>query len=294
MNDQPGTLDNRDHAWSGRLLVVGASGFLGSNIVTAHPPDEVIVHSSASSDLAVAGSGYQLVVSSGADTVINCAALADVDACERLPGEASRLNADLPGELASACADLGKTLVHISTDAVFGGAPGPYSSDTEPSPLNVYGRTKLEGEQAVLDAASSALIVRTNIVGWSPSRKRSLLEFFLNRLRDGKTVNGFTDVWFRPVAASSVWPIVARLLSDGATGVIHATGAELISKYDFGRRVAEEFGFSAELVLPTSIADLGLDAVRANRMDVTPSIDDPPTLQQTLELLHRNEPAWRS
>lgn len=266
------------------ILVVGASGFLGANIaLAAGEDDDVIAHSSRMADLLPTGSGEALVESTGAAIVVNCAALADVDGCEREVGLAWRLNAALPGELAAACARTGARFVHISTDAVFGALPGPYLVTSPTGPTNRYGATKLAGEQAVATADPGALVVRTNIVGWSPSGRRSLLEFFVNRLDAHEPVTGFTDAWFRPVAASDMWSIVTRL--GDTAGVVHATGAELVSKYDFGVSVAERFGYDPSLVRPGSLSDGGLDAARAARLDVVPTIDPTPTVDRTLRRL---------
>ena len=273
-----------------RLLIVGARGFLGANLAMASRHDyQVIAHSSTTPiavddiesvvvDLEPAGAAVELVGRVGADLVVNCAALADVDRCERDPTLAARLNAEVPGELAAACRQAGAGFIHISTDAVFGSGSPPFLTTSTPSPVNAYGRSKLDGEQQVLAAMPGALVARTNIVGWSPTGRRSLLEFFHTRLSRGERVAGFTDVVFRPVAASDLWPLLHRLSTDGTRGIWHATGCDLISKFDFGVLVASTFGWPVELVEPTSVAGAGLAAARSGELDVIPSDVDDPTL----------------
>ncbi len=78
--------------------------------------------------------------------------------------------------------------MHISTDAVFDGDRRLYREDDPPNPLSIYARTKLEGEQAVLQPNPQALVARVNLFGWSLSGKRSLAEFFFNNLKRGKSV----------------------------------------------------------------------------------------------------------
>lgn len=270
-----------------RVLIVGASGFLGANIaLAASAGHTVFAHSSALplhiesahsvvANLLLHDSAERLVQSTSPHIVINCAALADIDACDRDPDLAHRLNTDLPGRLAIACRRSGAAMVHISTDAVFGGEPGPYTPTTRPSPINEYGRSKLAGETLVQEELPTALVVRTNIVGWSPTGRRSLLEFFCNRLSQQLPTPGFTDVSFRPVAASDVWSIIAAFLHDarssGSAGVRHATGHTLLSKYAFGRHVAQEFGYDPALVQPASVGDAALTSRRAPSLDVLPS-----------------------
>jgi dTDP-4-dehydrorhamnose reductase len=161
--------------------------------------------------------------------------------------------------------------VHISTDAVFGADHGPSDTSSIPSPINHYGRSKLAGERQVMGAMPAALVVRTNIVGWSPTGGRSLLEFFWSKLDQGESVPGFDDVAFRPFSASDMWSLVSAWLAEGATGLRHATGAELISKHEFGVRVARCFDLDQRLVLRSSVTEANLGAERAPSLDVLPS-----------------------
>src|SRR6185503_4672232 len=125
--------------------------------------------------------------------VINCAGFANVDECERDPERAHLLNAELPRNLAAACAEAGVGLVHISTDSVFDGARGSYTEDDEPAPVNVYAQTKLEAERAVKEQFPDALILRTNFIGLSPSRSVGLADWISSRLESGERIQGFTD-----------------------------------------------------------------------------------------------------
>ncbi len=265
------------------VLVVGAGGFLGANVTLGAVDDsdaEVIAHfrsapvglniPSVSADLSVPGVAGVLVRDVCPTMVINCAALADVDACERDPRLSGWLNADMPVELATACVDVGCDLVHISTDAVFGAAPGPYRPESHCGPLNQYGRDKAAGERGVLGVMPSAVVARTNIVGWSPSGTRSLLEFFWNKLAAGQDVGGFVDAAFRPVAASDVWPLLKFLVGQEASGIVHMVGEQLLSKFEFGLRVAATFGFDSSLVRPVRVGEAHLAAPRSSRLDLVP------------------------
>jgi dTDP-4-dehydrorhamnose reductase len=248
------------------VLVLGSGGFLGSNVarsIVSDGAEELFLHVRAK-DPPFAPRGSQTVRADLTSPdllegvlaevrprlVINCAALADVDECDRDPDLADELNHRLPAQLAAWTARSGAGLVHVSTDAVFDGLGGPYTEFSEPSPVNAYGRSKLAGELAVARHDPRALIVRTNIVGWSPCGTRSLLEFFYGRLVRSLPAPGFTDIFFRPLPVQWFWPGCARFLAVGATGVVHITGPELLSKYEFGRRVARAFGLDPELVRP--------------------------------------------
>jgi dTDP-4-dehydrorhamnose reductase len=108
-------------------------------------------------------------------------AATDIEACERDPALAHRLNTEMAQGVARAAAETGARLLHLSTDAVFDGADGSYREDQLPAPLNVYGKTKLAGEAAVSEAHPGALVVRTNFFGWNAKPKVNLAEWFLDR-----------------------------------------------------------------------------------------------------------------
>ena len=229
-----------------KILVTGASGLLGLNLsLQMHGTHEIIgVDRSKLAntpfdliklDLLDADALPKLLDDSKPDALIHCAANALVDACELDPNAASTLNAILPGQLASACAERDIRFLHISTDAVFDGTKeGIYSEDDAPNPLGVYAQTKLDGEYAVLDANPNAAIARVNFFGWSLSGTRSLSEFFVNNLGAGKNVNGFDDVYFCPMFVGDLADTLVGMLEKSLSGMYHVVGSRAITKYEFG------------------------------------------------------------
>lgn len=266
-----------------KILVSGASGLLGLNlaleaarhytvigVVNEHPvkTDGFQV---VRSDL-LAGDGVKtLIDQTKPDAIINCAALANVDACEANLSLAWRLNADLPGEFAVAAAQAGIPFVHISTDAIFDGQRGDYSEADEPNPANNYARTKYLGELKVSQSYPAAIIARVNLFGWSMSGKRSLAEFFFYNLQAGESVPGFTDVFFCPLLVNDLAQILLEMMEKRLEGLYHVFSPECISKYDFGMQIAKRFGFDGKLVSPRSVEQGGLQAARSPKltMDTT-------------------------
>ncbi|NPA30683.1 MAG: SDR family oxidoreductase [Chloroflexi bacterium] len=261
------------------LLITGVSGLLGANLawealraghavrgLTGHrdlPGAPFPVRAADLTDPAALDAAWAWA---RPDAVIHTAALADLDACERDPDQAHRLNAWVPGAIARRAAQEGVPLVHISTDAVFDGQRGDYTEDDPPNPLSVYARTKLEGERAVLDAHPQAVVARVNFFGWSLSGTRSLAEWFFNNLRFGQTVRGFTDVFFCPLLANHLARLLLEMLERGLHGLYHATSPRCLSKYAFGVALAEQFGYDPGLIRPASVDEAGLTAPRARRL----------------------------
>jgi dTDP-4-dehydrorhamnose reductase len=264
-----------------RLLITGASGLLGLNLSLAARNAHTVIGVDRGRlaaapfeliqlDLTDKGSIEKALTESGPDAVIHCAAIADVDACEREPAIARRLNTDLPGRISAACAAKGVAMVHISTDAVFDGTKtGSYAETDEPHPTNVYSETKLAGEAAVLAAHSGAIVARVNFYGWSVSGTRSLAEFFVNNLSAGKVVRGFTDVTFCPMLVNDLARVLVRMLEAGLHGLFHAVGPEPMSKYEFGARIARQFAFDEQLIVAESVERAGLTARRAHNLNLS-------------------------
>jgi dTDP-4-dehydrorhamnose reductase len=259
-----------------RLLVTGASGMLGANLaLLAQDLGYKVVGWTNSRPLVDApfatravdfcdplGLG-QAFYAAQPDALINCAAQANVDAAEKHPEHAFRVNAEAAGELARMARDASVPMIHISTDAVFDGTQGNYKETDAPNPLNTYAKSKLAGEQSVAEANPEAAIARVVFYGWSLTGTRSLAEFFFNNLAAGKPVNGFTDMFFSPLYVEHLAETLLEMLKKRLSGIYHVYSPESLSKYVFGVRLAQEFGLDASLIRPISALDSDLLARRS-------------------------------
>ena len=261
-----------------RLLITGASGLLGLNLaLDASRRHEVIGADRGrlvsapfpviATDLLSPEAVKHVMAEAKPEGVIHCAALANVDECEHNPSLARMVNSELPAQIADACARQGIPLIHVSTDAVFDGQrDGSYSEEDPPNPIGVYAQTKYQGEQAVLQVYPHATVVRVNFYGWSLSGKRSLAEFFVNNLRNGKMVNGFTDVIFCPMWVNHLNEILLLMMAQGLRGLYHVVGPQAMSKYQFGVEIARKFGLQEGLISPQSVDKSSLTARRSHNL----------------------------
>jgi dTDP-4-dehydrorhamnose reductase len=261
-----------------RLLITGASGLLGLNLAldAAHTHEVIGVDRNTlasvpfkviKTDLLAQNAVRRVLNESRPDAVVHCAALANVDTCEEKPDLARQMNAELPAQLADECARRKIRFVHISTDAVFDGQKdGYYSEGDIPNPVGVYAATKYDGEKTVLQINSLAIVARVNFYGWSLSGKRSLAEFFINNLSNGKNVNGFTDVMFCPMLVSHLGDLLMTMLERGLRGLYHVVGAHAMSKYQFGVEIARKFGLRESLISPQSVDKSSLTAKRSHNL----------------------------
>lgn len=261
-----------------KLLITGASGLLGINLALEAMGEHEVIgvdrgklksapFQVIKADILKADEINSIIDNTKPDWFINCAALANLEKCEEDPVQARLLNTDLPGELAVACAKREIPFIHLSTDSVFDGAKeGMYTEEDEPNPPGVYSQTKLEGERAVQSANPQAIIARVNFYGWSLGAKRSLAEFFVNNLSEGKNVNGFTDVIFCPMWVNHLAQTLIAILEKDLHGLYHVVGAQPMNKYQFGVEVARRFGLRESLISPQSVERSGLTAKRSHNL----------------------------
>lgn len=266
-----------------RLLVTGATGLLGLNLslVAAAQGHQVtgLYHSHrlqgvpfdlVGVDLLDTKSALSMIERTNPQAIIHCAAIADLNLAEKFPKLAHQMNCDLAGALAEAAYAWGIPFVHISTDAVFDGRVGGYSEVDKPNPLSVYAQSKLAGEQAVQTHNPDAIIARVVFFGWSLSSQRSLSEFFFNNLQAGQRVKGFTDTLFCPLYTEDLAEILLEMLLTGLSGLFHVVSPESMSKYDFGVRIAQRFGFNTGLIEPISMHEAAREAPRASNLILKP------------------------
>ncbi len=203
------------------------------------------------------------------DVLVNTAGMTNVDWCESHQEEALYINAILAENVASAAQESGITLVHISTDHLFSGQMPMVDEEADPAPLNVYARTKLEGEQRVIEQCPDAVIVRTNFYGWGHRFRTSLTDWVIGSLRKGETINAFTDVWFTPILIDYLVDAVHELLSKGVTGIVNVVGDERISKYEFAMQIADVFSLDKGLINSASSQSVQFKATRPTDLSLS-------------------------
>jgi len=241
-----------------RVLVFGAAGLLGSNVVeTGSIRDHDVVGTVRSTDPAFDRPLYRVdlrernevrgvLEETLPDVVVNCAAMTDVDECERSPDVARTVNASAPGWMAETCADLGARLVHVSTDYVYrGDARSPYSEDDQTAPIQAYGKTKLAGDRAVMDSSVDGIVVRPSFVYGVHRASEELTGFpawVSGRIRRGERTELFDDQRVTPSRAGQVATTVYELLESRAVGTYHVASRSCVTPHRFGRMVGELTG----------------------------------------------------
>lgn len=251
-----------------RLLVTGASGALGGYLLAhlARLGRPVIAWSGSTAGVC---SGIALRPVDLADPsalerswrddaptgVIHAAAMASVAHCLQQPDRARAINVAATARLARLCATHGARLVLVSTDLVFGGDRAPYAEADAPAPLSVYGRTKVEAEQAVLSHPGHVVARVSLLYGPSLTGRPGFFDAQLRALRAGSSMPLFVDEWRTPLDLPTAAAALVRLADAAGTGVYHLGGPERMSRLGMGRRLAHTLGLDDRVFRPARRSD---------------------------------------
>jgi dTDP-4-dehydrorhamnose reductase len=235
-----------------RLLVTGAAGMLGNEVVAAAEKlgHEVAAWDLPECDLTDAHATLDAVRRLDPRAVVNCAAYTNVDGAESDEATAERVNADAAGNLARACKAAGARLVHVSTDYVFDGTKRePWIESDAPNPLGAYGRTKLHGEEQVAAELDDHAIVRTAWL-FGPHGP-NFVATMLRLAGDNDEVSVVTDQVGSPTFAGHRAPALVDMAERSDSGIFHGAGAGSCSWYELTLEAFDMAGVSCR-VLPTT------------------------------------------
>jgi dTDP-4-dehydrorhamnose reductase len=262
-----------------RILVTGANGLVGTKVLErllADGADQPLAayHQTRTNEFLGDLPYWWLDTTSEADVqrvlgearpdaVIHAGAYTNVDKAESERDLAWASNAEGTGLLARACAAGGIRLVYLSTEYAFDGTAGPYRETDPVNPQGWYAKSKEAGEQAVMAAGGSWVIGRTTVVyGYAQHVRSNFVLWLVGELRAGRRVRIVDDQVGSPTLAENLAEMVIALAQSDRIGVYNTAGADVLSRLDFSRRIAETFSLDAGLMDPTTTASLGQAAPR--------------------------------
>lgn len=199
------------------------------------------------------------------DVVVLAGGITDVDLCEEKPKLARSVNIDGTSSIIKKAKEFGAKLVFLSTDYIFDGLDGPYDEDATPSPINVYGRTKLEAENSIRSHLKDYLIIRTSqLYGYDHRKKNFAMKIVLN-MKKNKRVYAADDFYSTPTYSGILSDILIKLIEKNAEGIYNGAGSDFIDRYDYVKRIADVFGLDKSLIERVKLKDLHLKAKRPRR-----------------------------
>ncbi len=276
----------------GKLLVTGASGFLGWNLcrmaqgrwdvygLVRRNQNQIQGVELRRADLTRLKEIKENLQQIRPDALIHAAAESKANFCQLNPAASRGINVEATINLASLCADLRIPLVFISSDMVFNGLKAPYSENDPVCPVSIYGEQKAEAERAVLDRHPRALVCRMSLMfGDAGQGAASFIQPLINDMWNGRQINLFTDEYRTPVSAVNAAQGILLGLSK-TNGILHIGGLERISRFDFGKLLRDILGApnaklhactrqSIETAAPRP-ADVSLSSARAVALGFKP------------------------
>ena len=242
-----------------RILVTGAKGQLGQELQRVLRGEEVIATDQPEYAMTDPMLGEK-IAPQRPDLVIHTAAYTDVDGCEREPEIAFAVNAQGTRRVAEGAAKANARLIYLSTDYVFDGKKTePYTERDPVNPLNVYGRSKLAGEEEAVKGCRRTLVLRTS---WLYGvHGKNFVKTILSLAATQPEIRVVEDQRGSPTYARHLAQVIAELIRSDVTGVIHAGGEGECSRYEFAMAILQEAGLGCRVV-PISTAESGRLALR--------------------------------
>ena len=248
-----------------RVLVIGASGQLGTDLVKVMDDWDLVPMTHADLDICDFVYARKVLEEKKPNIVINTAAFNQVDDCEEEVSKAFWVNAFAVRNLAQICADLDCMLVHVSTNYVFDGyKKEPYKEDDLPNPLSVYGTSKLVGEYFVRNICPRHFVIRTSgLYGVAGSRAKggNFVETMIRLAEGGRPIRVVNDQVLTPTYTRDLAEKIEELIQTEVYGLYHITNSGECSWYEFAAKIFELLDLNPDLG-PTTTAEYGAQARR--------------------------------
>lgn len=182
-------------------------------------------------------------------------------------------------------------LIYVSTDLVFDGNTGNYHEDDQPRPLSLYGKSKLDGERAVIHHHGMLVARLSWLVATGTPERSHFLDQQIASLRQGKPIQLFSDEWRTPLGIDAAAGALVTLATTDASGILHLGGPQRLSRYEMGRTLAKVLSVKQELVQPIKQSDVKTPEPRPKDVSLNSSrwrqlMPDSawPTLEESLRL----------
>ena len=284
-----------------KFLVTGSAGLVGSQVIKDLAKSDNQVYSCyhdlkpefgipTQMDLTSSEQIIKTIERIKPDAIIHLAAITNVDQCETEKDMTLLINAKATETISKQAAKQSAFFLYVSTDYVFDGERGMKNETDKPNPVDFYGKSKVEGEKAVMDMASSWCIARTSTpFGWHKTRK-SFPVFVAENLRKKKEIKVVTDQYTAPTYVPNLSKMLIEIATRQIVGIIHVAGATRISRYEIASLVASKLSLDKKFLKQTSIKDMNWTAKRPkdSSLDVSKATtilrEKPLAIEQSLDL----------
>jgi dTDP-4-dehydrorhamnose reductase len=258
-----------------KILITGASGFLGSHLLNQAPEDVQILAQFCSREIKsenpeissvfidLTRPQWDKVIAFHPEVFIHCAAKSKPERCEREPELARQINYDPTVQLTDLAQQLGARLIFTSSDVIYDGTGGNYTEADSPHPVNVFAQTKVDAENYILRFHPNAVVVRCALVyGRSLTGSPTFTEHIVHQLQNSQPIELFTDEFRTPVLVNQLVVALWELAGNNFTGVLNIGGTQKVSRFEMGQIICEILNMPANLLKPRKTSDLNFLAQR--------------------------------
>ncbi|MFH1479050.1 MAG: SDR family oxidoreductase [Candidatus Omnitrophota bacterium] len=257
------------------ILIVGATGVLGARLYKDMSSKE---HWDVLGTYCSSGPSYlkrldlrnkkemeDIVGSFKPDIVLVAGGITNVDLCEADPGLAEEVNVQGTTDLMNIARSINSKIIFLSTDYIFNGEKGPYSEDDGPSPINIYGMTKLKGESALKLITDDYIIVRTAQLFGLSREKRNFTEKIIFNIRNKKMVCAASDFYCTPTYAGGLSLGIIGLVEKSKKGTYNIAGTDFVNRVEFVNNISDIFKLDKKYIQEVRLKDLELKALRPKK-----------------------------
>lgn len=260
-----------------RILIVGSNGMLGQRLADffSKQNNVQLFCTSAEENSFLPNVDYQqlditqkqevkkIVMTFFPDFIVNTAAYTNVDKAESDKELAWKVNVNGVENLAFYSWTIDSHLIHLSTDYIFDGKKGPYTEVDLPNPISYYGRTKLAAENSIKASGSKFTIIRTNVLyGPVKNGRPDFVRWVYNSLKANQQIKIVTDQINNPTYIDDLVSLINQITILKKEGIYNAGGKELLSRFDFAKRIAKFFNLNDNLIFPILTQELQQPAKR--------------------------------
>ena len=248
-----------------KVLLFGGSGLVGSGIKQfLSDRYKIIAPTHAEVDVTKKDHVTRIIEQIHPDNIIYAVGLTSVDKAEQEPELAYLLNAKTPALVAKEAESFGIPLLYFSTNAVFDGTKKsrPYKETDKTNPISVYGKSKLMGEQMVMNISDQNYVVRL-IMPYStiPSKRKNFVSISRDALKKGEKIYGITDQVINPIYINNIAEALHALIKNRASGIYHLGATDYVTNIEFIRKLARIFSFNENLIREISFKEFFRDKI---------------------------------
>lgn len=242
------------------IFIIGVSSNLGSFLSKKLSSKKYEIHGSYNNNKIVNKSYVKLneqssdeyikdVLKIRPSFVIHCAALTNIEECEKNLDKTINVNSKFPTKVAKICKELGIKFIFISTDQIFDGTQKKYSENVPPKPLNNYAISKVEAEKNILKINNESLILRLSFIGKSLINQKNFFDFVHDSLKNKKEIKGFDDIFFTPISLDYLNEILIEIFKKNLSGIFNIGSNKSISKYELSKEIAKRYNLDESLII---------------------------------------------